>query len=276
MIIVRPTSGLCNRMRVIDSCISLLKKNPRHEKIKMVWECNEWLNCAFEDLFEPIPLLEVGAGDSRLNYFLFYRGKQLPTIKSRLKRKIYERITRSYRFVEDKEIVQRGWDEAFWDGIKGPVIIDTYVSFYSEEFRNGQMFRPVPTLAQRVEAEVAKFVQPVTGVHIRRTDGAKAAAVSTSELFVKHIEAALQKDSEQLFYLATDDAEEEDMMRRHFGGHIISQAGKDLKRDSKKGIEDALVDLYALSRTSGILGSYWSSFSATAAGLRGIPLTIVS
>lgn len=276
MIIVRPTGGLCNRMRVIDSCISLLNKNPRHKKIKILWERNEWLNCSFEDLFEVIPLTEVAERDPRLDYFLFYRGKQFTGLKTRVKQKVYEYATRSYRYIEDNEIVKRGWDESFWDEMKGPLIIDSYVSFYSEEFRNGAMFRPVPSLAQRINEETSKFALPTTGVHIRRTDGAKSTAVSKTSAFVEHIEAALEKDNRQLFYVATDDAAEEALLRTNFGDHIIAQANKELQRDSKKGIEDALVDLFVLSRTNAILGSYWSSFSATAAWLTGIPLTIVS
>ena len=40
-------------------------------------------------------------------------------------------------------------------------------------------------------------------------------------------------------------------------------------------IKDALIDLYGLSRCRLILGSYWSSFSETAAAIGGSELLIV-
>jgi hypothetical protein len=41
-------------------------------------------------------------------------------------------------------------------------------------------------------------------------------------------------------------------------------------RDSADGVVQAAVELYALSRTQRVYGSYWSSFSHTAAHIGGI------
>jgi hypothetical protein len=48
-----------------------------------------------------------------------------------------------------------------------------------------------------------------------------------------------------------------------------------LSRKSVGGIQDAAIDLWILSRTQKILGSYRSSFSETASEIRGIPLKII-
>ena len=49
---------------------------------------------------------------------------------------------------------------------------------------------------------------------------------------------------------------------------------KELSREKEEGIKDALVDMLCLSKTSRIIGSFWSSFSEVSAEIGRIPLTI--
>ena len=77
-----------------------------------------------------------------------------------------------------------------------------------------------------------------------------------------------------MFYLATDDLSEEEQLREIFPGRIISNETRDLSRNSNTGIQDDLLDLWCLSNTSLIIGSYFSSFTDIAADLRGIPKVI--
>ena len=52
MIIIQPSGGLCNRMRVINSGWQLAQE--RKERLLVLWNCNSELNCPFEDLFQPV------------------------------------------------------------------------------------------------------------------------------------------------------------------------------------------------------------------------------
>ena len=52
MIIIQPSGGLCNRMRVINSGWKLARE--RHDQLKVLWNCNAELNCPFESLFQPV------------------------------------------------------------------------------------------------------------------------------------------------------------------------------------------------------------------------------
>ena len=56
-----------------------------------------------------------------------------------------------------------------------------------------------------------------------------------------------------------------------FEGKIIVYK-KEMNRDTPNGIRDAVVDLYCLSKTKYIYGSYWSSFSDIAARIGEIRL----
>lgn len=77
-----------------------------------------------------------------------------------------------------------------------------------------------------------------------------------------------------MFYLATDDPAEEALLRATFPGHILSNQNRCLRRDTKEGIEDALLDLYCLASTQKIIGSYFSSFTDIAADMHKIPKII--
>lgn len=276
MIIVKPTAGLCNRMRVIDSCISVQKNNPKYHPIKMIWEQNELLNCRFEQLFEPIENLTIVSTNPYLSYFLYYKDQPSLKLKAQIKKSLYSILAGNYKYYDDSNIQAVAYKHDYWNASKHDFVIHSCIDFYSPEIRNAASFKPVLKLQILINREVAKFTKPTTGIHIRRTDSIKSVDKSSTDLFLKEIENLLTEDSNQLFYLATDDEKEEALFKSTFGHHILVQENKDLSRNSKKGMEDALVDLYTLSKTNQILGSYWSSFSKTAAGLSKIPLKIIA
>ena len=73
------------------------------------------------------------------------------------------------------------------------------------------------------------------------------------------------------FFLATDDKDEEALLRKTFPGKIVSNENRTLRRDSLDGMYDALLDLFCLAACKKIIGSYCSSFTDTAASLGNIP-----
>ena len=75
-------------------------------------------------------------------------------------------------------------------------------------------------------------------------------------------------------YLATDDEATKDAMRKRYGKRVIMSNAK-ATRESTDGIRDALVEMYALSRTRHIFGSAGSTFSPIAACLGDVPITIL-
>jgi len=263
-------------MRAIDSCISIQKNNPRHSQIKMLWELNPLLNCPFQHLFKPIENITLVDSDPYLNYFLLYRDKECVGIKKKIRKVLYSCLGHNYKYFDDISVQEFAYQPYYWNNSKNDFVIHSCIGFYSPDMQNASSFKPVQKLQHLIDQEVAKFIKPVTGLHIRRTDSIKSIAKSPTGLFLKHIEDSLAKDDNQLFFLATDDIQEENLFKSAFGNYILTQDNKDLSRDTQKGIEDALVDLYALSNTRLIVGSYWSSFSKTAAGLTKIPLQIIS
>lgn len=107
----------------------------------------------------------------------------------------------------------------------------------------------------------------MVGIHIRRTDNAESISRSPTELFERAIETEIEKNPNAQFYLATDSAEDQQRLISIFGSRIIANANKTISRKTQQGMVDALVDLVCLSRSAKIFGSYWSSFSETAATL---------
>ena len=52
MVIIQPSGGLCNRMRVINSSLELAKR--KGTKLLVLWYCTDELNAPFESLFQPV------------------------------------------------------------------------------------------------------------------------------------------------------------------------------------------------------------------------------
>ena len=114
----------------------------------------------------------------------------------------------------------------------------------------------------------------MVSIHIRRTDQINSIAYSKTENFVELMNREIEANPDVKFFLATDDKEEEALLRKTFPGRIVSNENRTLRRDSLDGMYDALLDLFCLAACKKIIGSYCSSFTDTAASLGGIPKLI--
>jgi len=135
------------------------------------------------------------------------------------------------------------------------------------------LFRPVAGLALRIEALRPRLAQSV-GVHVRRSDNATASAESPLERFIALMQAELAADPALQFFVATDSPEAMAALRETFGERIWEHPKRAYARNDPDALADAVIDLYALGQCRKLIGSYWSSFTDTAAELRGIDCTI--
>lgn len=257
MIILQPVGGLCNRMRAIASAMELAKR--KQTKLLVLWQCNADLNAPFESLFKPIKDLKV------INYK-----------KSKDIRRIFlRRISRTR--ICDKDIIENRVNgeltENFYKSLKLPVYIKTYVQFYNVE-NSFEMFSPSDVIDSKIKGITSDFTKNMVGVHIRRTDQKKSIEYSKTENFIDLMQKEITINPSTCFYLATDDMKEEEILQKEFPGRIFSNSNRMLQRDSQEGMNDAVIDLYCLSYCKKIIGSYWSSFSETAAALYGAELLI--
>lgn len=270
MITIKPFGGLCNRMRAIDSVLAIARKT--RTDVRIIWENNISLFCDFNKLFITPPGVKVTQTVSLL-----------PQFYTKLKRHSFEQLRKrniflplgydKYFFDEDiLSLKSKGFD---FSSLKSneKIYIETQTRFFKDD-RPHSYFIPIPEIQQKVDKITGSFGDYTIGVHIRRGDHKICIRESPLENFIESMEQEVEVNNRIQFYLATDSFEIEEKIRDHFPGRIISNK-RILRRDSTKGIQDALIDLKCLSLTQKILGSYWSSFSETAAIMGKIELQVV-
>ncbi len=257
MIIIQPSGGLCNRMRVINSAYILAQK--KNCKLLVLWKMCDELNCPFEELFLPPKEFQIINFKSNFNI-----------------KKIFYQCTAKQRF-QNEAIENNKTDGVlhtdFFDRLSSSCYISTWEHFYPAN--DYHLFVPTNSLAKRIDKIVKNFGTHAVGVHIRRTDNTWAIANSKSDEFSTAIREELKMFPDAKFYIATDDITEEERLRKEFGNAIISNTSKTLARDSVEGMQDALIDLFCLSKTNKIFGSFYSSFTDIAADMQGIEKIVV-
>ncbi|WP_315206305.1 hypothetical protein [Alloprevotella tannerae] len=239
---VVPQGGLCNRLRVALSALSAFPD------CEVEWGRDKACYAYFDELFQPLK------GVIRRRWWNTPQTRRNLHFPALLRRWIYDA-----QLVNAKAL---------------PAVIDrpTYVSTgyalgsYGREWL--QRLKPLDSIRRRIDAITAQFPPDIVGVHIRRTDNKKSWSHSSDEAFWRAMEA-----TGGTFYLATDDLDLRQALCRYF--NVITQPLSSVRRDTREGIEEAVVDLYCLAATNRLFGSYWSSFSDTAAELGNIPLSII-
>lgn len=248
-------------MRAMDSAMALAKVSG--VPLRVYWARDQGLNCRFDQLFQPIADIELIESPAPI------------TLQTARKKNLFwpdlVRKLSGVRYIDQSEVgalIEQGFDfeQPTHEG-------DLFISSFSRFFPNECMyeaFQPIPELVTAIEEETQAFDPATIGVHIRRTDNIESIAKSPLQAFMDAMEKAVKENGGTTFYLATDSDDTKRELTDHFGQRIITGWHK-ADRNSVAGIQRALVELFALSRTSRLFGSYYSSFSHTAAHLGSIP-----
>lgn len=252
-IIVQPLGGLCNRMRVIVGAISLAQKTGG--QLTIIWTQDTTLNARFSDLFEAIPYKVIECQLSAWKYKMLYH---------------WYKNVRRYRMMGDQWVSDcaRGKKYDIWkDKVEG---INLFLQTNLDILLDGDysIFKAKESVVRKMNNVVCD--KDTIGLHIRRTDNTKAIKYSPTHLFFEKVEEELSRNPQTKFYLATDDPQEESAFVEKFASKILIYNKHSLDRNNPLAIKDALIDLYNLSHCQKIYGSYWSSFSDTAALWSGI------
>lgn len=295
---VQPVGGLANRMRVIDSSISLARKFDKD--LVVLWQRNPDLNCEFSDLFLPsnsFKVIEVKNFPRWNVYFPYFFPNKRGLLKSRKKKSLHYLNKRIFNVKHEiffdelgdaisalrrENTSMKEWERKSYQ-LFDPILSNAnkgsslYICscwrLHPDELYY-EAFRPSKYLSKKIDAVTSQFRNTV-GLHIRRGDHVIARKASTLEKFKSRIVEELEADRERNFFLATDDTDTEKELKKCYSGKIITYPKASLDRNSPIGIQEGLVDLYCLSKTKKIIGSLFSSFSNVASDLSQIERDIV-
>ncbi len=265
MITLVPVGGLCNRMRAMDAALALHRVTG--VPLRVYWESNALLNCPFHRLFLPIPGIELVEGISWSSRLLLRFGRFHAAAR------VLGRLTgTTYYHHDENERLELDVATEQLHKLRQLHII-SFARFHQapEQYSS---FRPIPELEQRIAEITDRFDQWTIGVHIRRTDNAHSIAVSSTGLFKEAMEQLIREKPRTRFYLATDCQDTKQELISQFGDRIIT-GEEPVDRASISGMQHALVELFALSRTGYLFRSHFSSFSRTAAEIGHIPSHVI-
>jgi|GEM_PF-259409 len=265
-IIVKPLAGLSNRLRAIESALSL--GHTVGAPVEVVWANDHQMAAFFDQLFI------VPSDFSLFQYDKYKYARSSFSLKG--VKKVLSKITNWYYGVEtavsELDVVELLWtkklDLATWCRGKNSYFF-TCQQFFPFRY-NYSWLKPVPEVQQKLDRFVAAIGgRNCIGIHIRRTDHDVAIAQSPDFLFEQAIEKEMAGDENVVFFLATDDSNTEKHFVNKYGRERIVTNPKQFGRDSVEATRDAVVDLLSLTKCSKLYCSYWSSFSETAAVISG-------
>ena len=260
-----PYGGLCNRMNAITSALTLAEMHPEAQ-VEILWTPKKWCAAPFSALFEPIGNDRVRLAD--VPSLPLLRQRSLPR-NLRMAGRIRELL--GIRNIED---YYPGRHDIFaLMGKAQKVYISTCQRFLAGGNQQS-LFTPLPHILATLDRATAAFTPSTYGFHIRRGDHAYSTAHSPLEAFTARMDALAEADAQARFYIATDDATVKQTLTTRYAHRIITYQAT-LERHSLAGMQDAVVELFALSRTRKIYGSATSSYSEVAAELGGIEIETV-
>jgi len=130
-------------------------------------------------------------------------------------------------------------------------------------------------ILQRADDVTDSWGPNVLGVHIRRTDNEWSKKRSPTSGFCEKIDAAIDEEESIEIFLTSDSEDEVRYLQNRYGRRIKQFVKTSLDRNLAIAAEEALIDFVSLSRTSRIIGSFWSSFSMEAAELGKVSIEVI-
>ncbi len=280
-LIINPIGGLANRMRTLAGGLTMASELGLDYKV--IWLKNWEIAAGYEDIFElPECLKDKIEMPSKTKYEFFFsipRKRNLWISGLTLRRfelVLYDSkvpLTSILSREDSDEELNRIVRQATIGGKSCYIQGGTNIYGFSPDFYR-DLFILRGKLQMKVNEVLAVLGDSPIGVHIRRTDNIMSIEHSPLSLFESEIEKIVQKNPSQMFYLATDSDEVKRVLKDRFGTNLVTSENS-ARRDTREGIEDAAVEMFVLSKTSKIIGSYYSSFSEAAALLGGCQLEVM-
>lgn len=232
---------------------------------------------------------QIGKVVSCLGQWALYFGRTCYNRKAERLMDYFKQKDTYVRFDPDEKTGWEGeayaeWGLACWNRVKG--YLENRVNFcagiYCGMIRGDDLENsedPSTIIFDRKYTELAESVmagggQDWVGVHVRRMDHTESIRESTLDCFVEKMKEAQADNQEVRFFLATDDKEVERELKGIFPGRIFTYQNKVWGRNSKSGMESAIVDSLCLSKCGYILGSFNSVFSTFSAMYGGRELIV--
>lgn len=268
-LLIQSSAGLANRLRVVASAIALSRQR-EDTSVTVVWSASHDLNATYADLFEPLECPGVSIVERRPRLIgLGDRWQRSHLGRAAYKFGLIDRCSSSFGRAFP-EVNANGCQFAFV--CCGVGVLATLHECVTPSVWDA--FVPTQRLCREIDLVSDSFGPRCVGVHIRRADNTKAIALSPLKRFVEAMEKELRGSPDTRFFLATDSEDVRTACREIFGADkIVTREQVNLARDDRAGVEDAVIDLWCLSRTQKVFGSYWSSFSESAAKIGGVPYT---
>ena len=253
MVNLLTNAGLCNRLRSMDSTLILAES--RHATASVFWPVNEACGAKFTELFLPLYGVNIVEG-SEQRVAAHWRSKRY-SWKNRMRSSLGRLVS-----IEGTNVKKTDWELVTQDLI---FLKTDHAFVYPERFT---WFQPKPVIKQRIE-QGRCLTEGSIGIHIRRGDHEAAIRNSPLQGFRQNISDRISNDPEAVFFVCTDDQTVLEHLISEFGESRIRHCQHELTRSSVTGVENAVVELWLLSKCREIWGTKGSSFSETAFHLSG-------
>ena len=270
MIIIEPCAGLGNRLLGLGSAYAVAKKLDR--KLVVMWKREVGCNIRFQELFDlPFEVVEISENGLK-------KEPVAQILGDRAKKKWRNSADRFLECDEGEKIKEReGYEGLFRLIEQTPVIyLKAFGPICEVTAESYSFVKPSKNIEEKGAYLFRELTGQCVGVHVRRTDHTEAIANSPLVLFAERMKKELETAADTSFFVATDDKEVRRELKELLpGAKLIFPQSDVIDRDSKEGIEEAFIEMLALSKCRKILGSYNSTFSLLPSYIGNIPLETV-
>lgn len=272
-LILIPTSGLANRIRITALAMRLAKETGK--ELIIYWYKNHELQAEFKDIFIDFASIRVEKLPSE--YKIWMKLRRFSSKLFGLEKWYLNLFNFDFVFLDD--MAEDVWKNRLNLPEKVAESKNVFICSCQEinhfNLIDYQLFKPIPTIQNKIDTVSKTFTSNTIGVHIRSTDNVVSLKNSPFHLFREKIHEEILRNPAVNFFLATDNEDYQTQLVEQFGADKILFCKKEFSREKVQGIRDAVVDLFCLSKTSKIYGSYFSSFSEVAGRIGHITMEVI-
>lgn len=302
----KPIGGIGNRWRAIKSALAFAQN--QDIELCIIWPESQELNAPFSDVFRleskaSVPTVRVVNIKHRFLEPKSGFGAQLKWLLGALKKgdiPIFEHLRWQSKIkklgrlnvVNNKHI-----SDLFLSGIPKQngrenfdslqkkmepileVLIqsgrDFFISSCFPFYKSGNLNSIALCAPKGIPKNILEQVNNSIGIHIRGTDHRLALEKSGLNKFISRIQDHLSQHPDATFFVCSDENGVKEKLKSLFKDHLFYLDVTNFDRDNRDSILDSTRDLFLLSKTKKIFGSYGSSFSELAAHMGGIEIDVI-